>query len=154
MYSPFIRRSHPAPPGFTAANPSQHRVREQTMGSLAVTAKNDSSHDIFISGDPNWDDQELTFDGQSGKRSDRLAPGSSVVVGISIDYNEMGVIFSGAPDYDSNTWAYQLSLGLDPESGNQSVTDTNSWGSPTVEYVLQDQKPLSMTMLFVDLKSS
>lgn len=123
------------------------------MGSLAVTVKNDSTHDFYITKDPNWDDQVLTFDGEPAESMYPLEQGSSVVVGITIDYNEMGVIFtSGANyDYDPGTWLYQLTIGPDPETGNQSVTDGGPMKDPTVKYTLSDQEPLSMTMEFVDV---
>jgi len=122
------------------------------MSSLAVTVKNDSSHDIYVDGDPNWDDQVLTIDGQPQESIYLLGPGSSAVVGITADYNEMGVIFAGAKNYDAgHTWMYQLSIGPDPDTGDQSVTDGGPSGSPAVEYTLADQAPLSMTMNFVDV---
>ena len=115
------------------------------MDSLAVTVKNDSSHDLFIDGDPNWDDQVLTIDGTPLERVYRLPAGSSAVVGITADYNEMGVIFGSGND----SWFYQLSIGPD-DTGNQSVTDSYVNGTPTVTYTLRDQAPLSVTMDFVD----
>lgn len=123
------------------------------MSSLAVTVKNDSSHDIYIDKDPNWDDQVLTIDGAPQESIYVLAPGSSAVVGITADYNEMGVIFAGSKDYDygPGSWMYQLSIGPDPDTGDQAVTDGEPSGSPTVEYRLEDQEPLSMTMIFVDI---
>lgn len=121
------------------------------MDSMAVTVTNDSSRNIFIAGDPNWDDQELTIDGQPVNRPYELAPGSSAVVGIVDDYNEVGVIFAGARDYDySGTWFYQQTIGPDPDTGNLSVTDDNPFNSPPVVYTLADQAPLSMTMRFAE----
>jgi hypothetical protein len=118
------------------------------MESLAVTVKNDSSHDLFIDGDPNWDDQVLTIDGTPHQKAYRLPAGSSAVVGITADYNEMGVMFGSG----TGSWFYQLSIGPD-DTGNQSVTDDSTEGTPAVTYTLQDQAPLSMTMDFVDANS-
>ncbi len=124
------------------------------MDILAVTVRNQSSHDVYVDRDPNWDDQVLTFDGVPGEGIYLLAPGSSVVVGITDDdYNQMGVIFAGAKNYEypPGAWFYQLTIGPDPDTGDQSVTDSYISGSPTVEYRLEDQEPLSMTMVFVDI---
>lgn len=115
------------------------------MDSLAVTVNNDSSQDLFIDGDPNWDDQVLTIDGTPQEQVYRLPPGASAAVGITADYNEMGVMFGSGND----SWTYQLSIGPD-ENGNQSVTDSYIHGTPPVNYTVRDQAPLSMTMVFTD----
>lgn len=113
------------------------------MDSLAVTVNNNASSDLFIDGDPNWDDQVLTINGEPRQEVYRLPAGSSAVVGITADYNEMGVIFGGGND----GWSYALSIGPD-DAGNQSVTDSFVFGTPPMSYTLQDQSPLSMTMVF------
>lgn len=121
------------------------------MGSLAVTVKNDASLDLYISGDPNWDDQVLTIDGEPQEQVCILHPGSSVVVGLTVDYNEMGVIFASGDnyDYDPGIWLYQLTIGPGA-GGNLTVTDGEPMKDPTAHYTLADQEPLSMTMTFVD----
>lgn len=118
------------------------------MDSLAVTVRNDTHHELFIDGDPNWDDQELTVNGTPQEQIYGLAAGSSAVVGITADYNEMGVIFATTRNYDYDGGGfYQLTIGPSAD-GNLGVTDGGPNGSPTVQYTLADQAPLSMTMTF------
>lgn len=119
------------------------------MASLAVTVKNDTSQELYIDGDPNWDDQVLTIDGTPQEQGYGLAAGSSAVAGITADFNVMGVIFSTTENYDSDGNFYQLSIGPTDE-GNLSVTDGGANGTPTVNYTLADQAPMSMTMTFID----
>jgi hypothetical protein len=140
-----------ARPGLPALRQMQQpfhtQARNKNMADLVLTVKNDSSHVLFISGDPNWDDQVLTIDGTPQDQPFTLSVGSSA--SVTAGYTEMGVMFSTVPDYDSGP-AYQLSIGPDPDTGNASVTDGNSWGPPPMKYTLSDQTPLSATMTFVD----
>jgi phage gpG-like protein len=118
--------------------------------SLAVTVKNESSHEITIQGDPNWDDQVITIDGKAHKQPYSLAPSASVVVGI-FDFNQIGVDFTSRHlngDGDGDI-SYYMEIGPN-DAGNQDVTDSATFGTPAVKYTLHDQEPLSMTMVFVD----
>lgn len=120
------------------------------MNRLSVTVRNDTNQELFIDGDPNWDDQVLTIDGTPRERIYGLGTGSSAVVGITADYNEMGVIFATSRNYDSDgSGFYQLTIGPS-DDGNLGVTDGGPNGSPTVQYTLADQAPLSMTMTFTN----
>jgi hypothetical protein len=123
------------------------------MGKLAVTVKNDASGIVYINGDPNWDDQVLTVDGNPQMEIYPLNPGGeTAVVGIEGDAGEMGVIFSTTTnsDYDGSGF-YQLTIGRG-DTGMLDVTDGGPYGSPTVSYTLHDRQPLSMTMVFVDAR--
>jgi hypothetical protein len=125
------------------------------MSNPVVTVKNHSTHDIFIDGDPNWDDQVLLIDGKPTKKIYTLTQGSDVEV--SVHWNQagaelmMGVIFADAAQYDSgDVGFYQLSIGQETTSGNLGVTDGDAEGQPLVRFTVTDQEPWSMTMDFVD----
>jgi hypothetical protein len=138
----------PAPAGDSESLRTMNR--EKNMDSLAVTVKNGTDQVLFIDGDPNWDDQVLTIDGTPQEQIYGLAAGSSAVVGITADYNEMGVIFATTRNYDYGGGGfYQLTIGPS-DDGNLGVTDGGPNGSPTVQYTLADQAPLSMTMTFTN----
>jgi len=130
------------------------------MSYPAVTVINNASHDIFVDGDPNWDDQVLKIDGAPIDGIYTLPPGS--VIEISIDWDDdtgsemmMGVIFADAPNYDYGGAAfYQLAIGQLEQSGNLGVTDGYVEGQVQVCYTIADQLPWSMTMNFVDAQSS
>ncbi len=115
---------------------------------LAVTMKNESSHEIKISGDPNWDDQVIIIDGKPHKQTYRLAKGASAVVGVA-DYNEMGLWVTSRELNGEGEGSYSMEIGPN-DAGNEDVTDGTVFGTPAVKYTLHDQKPLSMTMVFVD----
>jgi hypothetical protein len=120
------------------------------MDKLAITVTNSSSHGLYIDRDPNWDDQVLTIDGQPQYSIYLLKPGSSAVVGVTSDYAGMGVIFATTENYDHDDQAfYQLEIGQN-DAGDQDVIGGGPFNTPTVSYTLQDQKPLSMTMVFTD----
>jgi len=123
-------------------------VDDDTL-SLAVTVKNDSSYDIQIVGDPNWDDQVMTINGKRHEKPYDLKPGGSVVVGIAVDYNQMGVDFTTKDLDGGGSAGYNLEIGPN-DAGNEDVTDSYPFGNPAVKYTLHDQKPLSMAMVFVD----
>ena len=55
------------------------------MSRPTVTVKNNASYDIFVSGDPNWDDQILLVNGEPIDRPYPLTPGSSIKVSVDWD---------------------------------------------------------------------
>lgn len=125
------------------------------MTKPVVTVKNNSSRDIFVDSDPNWDDQILQIDGKHLRSVYTLI--QTAIIEISEHWdgpgNElmMGVIFADAANYDSGgVGFYQLSIGQESETGNLGVTDTYENAQPLVRYTLEDQTPWSMTMNFVD----
>lgn len=125
------------------------------MSDPVVTVNNQSTHDIYVDGDPNWDDQVLKIDGKRSRGVYTLAPGATITVSVEWsgpgDDMMMGVIFSDAANYDTGgVGFYQLSFGQDPESGDLGVTDCNVNATPQVAYTLQDPTPWTLTMIFVD----
>ncbi len=125
------------------------------MSNPVVTVSNQSTHNIYIDGDPNWDDQILKIDGKRSHGVYTLVPGAAVTVSVNWngpgDDMMMGVIFADAANYDAGGIGfYQLAFGQDPESGNLGVTDCYVNATPQVAYSLQDQTPWTLTMPFVD----
>lgn len=120
------------------------------MSTVLVNVVNQASIEVFVSGDPNWDDQELMVNGQTIHAPYLLASGKSAAVSVNWDAppaeEMMGVIFSQTPP--ANTDFYQLAIGADPGSGNLAVTSDNSSGKPAFSYTIGDQAPWSMGMTF------
>jgi hypothetical protein len=125
------------------------------MSNPIVTVQNHSHHDIFVDGDPNWDDQVLKINGESVDSTYTLTPGATIKVSVDWDSagseEMMGVIFADAKDYDAGgVGFYQLSIGQDVDTGKLAVTDPFINGEPHEKYKLKDQAAWSMTMDFVD----
>jgi len=126
------------------------------MTNPVITVNNNSSHDVYVDGDPNWDDQVLHINGKRVHSVYTLAQGLSIEVSVNWegpgDELMLGVIFADAAQYDygSNVGFYQLSFGQAPATGNLDVTDSYINGEPQVQYSVADQTPWSMTMTFVD----
>jgi len=125
------------------------------MSDPVVTVNNQSTHAIYVDGDPNWDDQILKIDGKRSHGVYTLASGATITVSVAWegpgDDMMMGVIMADAANYDAGgVGFYQITFGQDPESGNLGVTDCYVNAQPQVSYVLQNQAPWSVTMTFTD----
>jgi hypothetical protein len=124
------------------------------MSNPIVTVRNSASANVFVDGDPNWDDQELIIDGKPATGIYTLAPGATITV--SVDWGQpaaelmMGVIFADTTNYNSGGAFYQESVGQDPSTGNLAITDTNTLGNPNFKYTVGDQAPWSMTINFTN----
>ena len=123
------------------------------MSQPVVTVKNHSSRDVFIEGDPNWDDQTLLIDGQAESGAYPLGPDQSVQ--LSVDWSGpgnaymLGVIFADGPDYDyGGDGFYQLALGQDEGSGLLGVTEGD--GQAKISYSVSQQTAWTVTMDFAD----
>jgi hypothetical protein len=123
------------------------------MNNVVVAVTNRASVDVFVSGDPNWDDQELLVDGQLILSAYMLSQGTTISVSVSWgaagDERMMGVIFSQTES--ANDQFYQLTVGQDSTTGNLAITSGTSFGTLQFEYTLGDQAPWSMTMTFEDV---
>jgi hypothetical protein len=126
------------------------------MSKPVVTVKNNASRDIFVAGDPNWDDQELIIDGQVITETYTLTKGATITVSVNWEGPGeelmIGVIFAETKNYDhGGAGFYQLSVGQDPKTGNLGVTDGGpNGGKLDIRYTLSDQTPWSMKMDFTD----
>jgi len=121
------------------------------MSNPVVTVKNNASIDIFVDGDPNWDDQELMIDGKAITGIYTLTKGTTVTVSVKWESRGaeqmIGVIFAQTKNYDAGGAFYQLAVGQD-QAGNLAVTEEDAHGKLNIRYTLSDQAPWSMTMNF------
>lgn len=127
------------------------------MNDAIVHISNQSSRDIFISGDPNWDDQVLVYNGRPGNSLHRLAAGHAAQLAVSadrdgtIDEYALGLIMADGRDVDyGSAGAYQTTIGRQPETGRLGVTDERAIRVPTVRYTATSGGPCSLTFEFVD----
>jgi hypothetical protein len=115
-----------------------------------VTVKNESSRDLFVEGDPNWDDQQLLIDNNPTHSIYTLSEGASIVVSV-VGGDDMGIVFAESKDYESSDGGfYQLEIGHVPGTDNLAVTGIFPYGQLNVLYTISDQQPSSMTMHFLD----
>ena len=129
------------------------------MSDAVVEVSNQSSRDIFISGDPNWDDQTLIINGHAANKLHRLAPGHSAQLAVPAESNgafdeyALGLIVADGPDFDyGSAGAYQSTIGRQPETGRLGVTDETVLKAPAIRYAATNEGPGSMKLEFVDAK--
>src|SRR4029077_610264 len=117
------------------------------MSNPVVTVKNNARIDIFVDGDPNWDDQELIIDGKVSTEIYTLTKGATITVSVNWESpgaeQMIGVIFAQTKNYDNGGAFYQLAVGQD-QAGNLAITDENTHGKLDIRYTLGDQAPWSM----------
>ncbi len=120
---------------------------------------NHSTRDVFVAGDPNWDDQQLMFNGQRINGARRLGPAQSATVSVPWDphdkgeENMVGVIFADGRSYTSGrAGAYQMSIGQQADTGLLGVSDEHMIQSPAFKYTTTSQTPWSMSVEFVDAR--
>lgn len=129
------------------------------MSNPCVTVQNNSSRDVFVSGDPNWDDQELFINGKLLEGTWLVSKGESVEAsvdwgGTSGDENMMGIIFSEEENYDFGKLGFfQMTIGRDQETGNLGVTDCYTKEPLTIKYNSTSQKLWTFTLGFEDIKA-
>lgn len=123
------------------------------MSNPVLVVESKTAKDIYVSGDPNWDDQVLIINGSTDVGYGRVTEGTPATV--SVDWGEnppdelmMGVIIS--EQKYGNESAYQLSIGVDPDSGKMGVAEPYSYGDPTIQYTARDQTSTSVTLVFTD----
>ena len=120
------------------------------MSNPVVTVENHASIDIFIGGNPNWDDQRVLFNGRHKWRY-KLTPGKSIKVSVKWNYRAademMGVDFAQTEIYGDPL--FYVAVGQD-QTGNLAITDADQYGELLIQYTVSDQAPWSMTMTLTD----
>jgi hypothetical protein len=120
------------------------------MSDVVVTLTNRADVDVFVSGDPNWDDQELKVDGQVIRGPYTLAKGGPVTLSVSwnapAEEEMMGVIFGQTKSSNDNF--YQLAIGQNPGTGDLAVTRVEPFGSLAFRFTTSDLRPWSMSIVF------
>ena len=128
------------------------------MKDPVVELKNSSGKKLYLSGDSNWDDQVLLFDGKKAK-SRVLEPRSSAKVAVKISVawggnpgseSMMGIVVAtdklGANDGNSFT------VGVNAKSQKLDLTEpeNSEFGNPGVAYSVTKQTADSLTLEFSD----
>jgi hypothetical protein len=129
--------------------------------SLAVNpvllVKNQTSRDLCIEHDPNWDDQQLFINGKPTSELYCLPPDESARVSIDVrgvthkDEHMMGVIFTDTKHYNyQDGGVYQTTIGHHPDTQLLDVTDEYVLTEPSMSYTVDDRTDWSATLTFVD----
>lgn len=111
------------------------------------TAKN-----VYVSGDPNWDDQVLILNGSTDEGYALATEGSPVTASVDWSYPPdrlmMGVLISEQKYGDQS--AYQLTIGVNPDTGKMDVTEPDSYGDPGIQYSITERTEDTVTLLFTE----
>ncbi|GLU32624.1 hypothetical protein WKR88_11255 [Trinickia caryophylli] len=130
------------------------------MTDAIVRVTNLASHDLFILGDPNWDDQHLMFGSHAARGTYRIAPGDSMDVAApgacAAEREEyaIGMIFADGQDIDyGSAGAFQTAIGWRQDTGGLGVTDEYTIRTPALSYSAASESACSMRMAFVDARA-
>ena len=122
------------------------------MANPVLVVKSDTEIPLYVSGDPNWDDQVLILNGSTDQGYAEASEGSPVTASVEWNFPPdslmMGVYVSQG-ELNSQDF-YSLSIGVDPDSGLMGVTDSVLFGSPTVTYAITGQTEDTVTLTFTD----
>jgi len=119
------------------------------MNTILVTVQNNSDQKLYVSGDPNWDDQQLVVNGEVLNSSVALEQNEVVVISMDWDSNErsdfmLGLLVSETKFAENNSW--QMTLGENAKTTLLDVTDSNELGSPKEIYQVSDETEWSLTL--------
>ncbi|MCP4105145.1 MAG: hypothetical protein GY749_06355 [Desulfobacteraceae bacterium] len=113
------------------------------FASYSITVRNNSSIDIKVSGDPNWDDQQLFAGSRPINIPVLLAKGSSVE--LNSEWYEMGVCFEDSDFY--------MSISTKSEMGNMGISDDYEPSEQKIKLKIISQTEKSITLELEDMKS-
>lgn len=119
------------------------------MTTVSTTLKNNSNQTLYVSSDPNWDDQELIIDGRIVHGSVPIAKNKTVVVDVAwpLDKPEelmVGLYISEDKYADNNFLA--MTIGENPKTKLLDVTEYDSIGSPKETYQVSDASIWHLTL--------
>lgn len=148
-YTPTDRQPVPATPEAIAEVRKKNQADASPSHSdgaareVVILIRNQSSINVTVDGDPNWDDQILLFNDKEAKKSLVLKPGKEMTVTKEgpLQPNELliGMSFI-APGYSSFTFG-------NGSDGLLGVTESFPLG---VSFTVADQTPTSFTLIFSD----
>lgn len=117
-----------------------------------IVSMNATSSDLYIDGDPNWDDQQLKIDGRIIRSPYISSSGQSV--GCSIDWPEdigdgymMGIIFSGNNLENQNS--FQMTIGQNSQ-GLMTITENYPIEPLSIKYSVVAQTEWILVLKFED----
>lgn len=120
------------------------------MSNPVVTVENHASINVFVGGNPDWDDQKVLFNGRYKGRY-KLTPGKSIKVSVKWNYpateEMMGLDFTQTEIY--GVPLFYVVAGQD-QTGNLAITDAHQFDDLLIRYTVSDQAPWSMTMTLTD----
>ena len=118
-----------------------------------VVSINNTSGDLIIDGDPNWDDQKLQIDGVVISSPYSSSSGQSV--GASVDgwgendgnENMMGIWYVGPDNSNENQNNFMMTIGQNNE-GLMSITDVTPLQPMTIKYSVVSQSKWILVLKF------
>lgn len=117
-----------------------------------LIVQSETSKDIYVSGDPNWDDQVLILNGSTDKGYALVTEDSPVTASVNWEFPPdrlmMGVLISEQKYGDES--AYQLTIGVNPDTGKMDVTEPGSYGDPSIQYSITKRTEDTVTLLFTN----
>jgi hypothetical protein len=144
------------------SGPLRYAVADQTQDSMTIAFRDKSPDDfkntvlmvnrakasITIDRDPNFDDMQLIFNGNTTSGSYTLDPGQQVHVGSTYG-NDMGVCLTYGGD------ERYMELGINPDPDTKPtvfavISDSEDDGSGPLAYTVADQTAVAMTMTLRD----
>lgn len=120
------------------------------MNTVSVTLKNDSNQLLYVSGDPNWDDQALLVDGQLLLGDALLEPNATLVITMNWDFAPdeymLGMIVSQTKFAANNSW--QMTIGENAQTQLLDITEAYELGHPTQTYRVSNATPWALTLIW------
>lgn len=119
------------------------------MTIVSTTLKNNSNQTFYVSGDPNWDDQQLIINGEVAYSSVLIGQNESVLVEVDWGSNApdelmVGLYLSG--DKYANKDVLGITIGENPKTQLLDVTECNELGLPHITYQVSEATMWSLTL--------
>ena len=120
-----------------------------------VISMNETSEDLIIDGDPNWDDQELRIDGKIIHSAYTSPKGESVAASVRGWANDegnnmmMGIWYSGSNNNNQNQNTFQFTIGQNHD-GLMDVTENFPLPPMSIKYTVVAQTKWIVVLKFED----
>ncbi len=122
-----------------------------------VISMNETSGDLIIDGDPNWDDQQLLIDGVDVYSPYNSISGQSVAASVqAFDDNDdgselmMGIFYVGPDNDGENRNNFMMTIGQNSE-GLMSITEVNPLEPMTIKYTVITQTKWTLVLKFENI---
>ncbi len=120
-----------------------------------VISMNNTSGNLIIDGDPNWDDQELRIDGKIINSPYTSPKGQDVAASVygwgENDGNEnmMGIWYVGPNNNNENQNNFMMTIGQN-DQGLMSITDITPLPPMSIKYSVVAQTKWTLVLKFED----